>query len=355
MRGGAGVYCEEVAHAAYESGLNLEVWVPKGCHSDSTVKRNVLPFKGSQDWVCSWRFKNFLQNQKLSEITMHIAEPGALRAMIRFGWSLPKPAKLIITLHGSEIPKFSRNPIERIFFRKFLSRADIIHVLSKYNEEKLLRFCPSIKNRILLIPGAPARDILPKSNPLENRDYSKKNIVLLCVGRIHPRKGQLELLKAIGKLNNQLKERLTCLFVGPQTKQEYAQKIIEISNQVGCDIQFLGDLNNKDLQEAYQNADIFALTSVQRADSVEGFGIVYLEASAHGLPILANRVGGVADAVVDGKTGLLCDPNKPDQLQENLKELIEQPEKRENLGKAGIEWASKHSWKKMAKRLYELV
>ena len=66
-------------------------------------------------------------------------------------------------------------------------------------------------------------------------------------------------------------------------------------------------------------------------------------------------IGGVEDAVVDGQTGSLCDPNKPDQLQENLKELIEQPEKRENLGKAGIEWASKHSWKKMAKRLYELV
>ena len=275
--------------------------------------------------------------------------------MIRFGWTLPKPYRLIITIHGSEIPKFSHNPLERLFFRNLLKKAEIIHVLSKYNEEKLLQFYPNIKNRILLIHGAPAREILPKSNPLENRDYSKKNIDLLCVGRIHPRKGQYELLHAVENLPSELKERLTCLFVGPQTKQGYAQKIIEKSNQVGCNVQFLGDLNNKDLQEAYQNADIFALTSVPKADSVEGFGIVYLEASAHGLPILAHNIGGVEDAVVDGQTGSLCDPNKPDQLQEKLKELIEQPEKRENLGKAGIEWASKHSWKKMAKRLYELV
>ncbi len=87
---------------------------------------------------------------------------------------------------------------------------------------------------------------------------------------------------------------------------------------------------------------------------MEGFGFVYLEASAHGLPILAHCIGGVEDAVVDGKTGLLSDPNKPDQLKENLMKLIEQPEKRKALGEAGVVWATKHNWKKIAKRLYEL-
>ena len=89
--------------------------------------------------------------------------------------------------------------------------------------------------------------------------------------------------------------------------------------------------------------------------SVEGFGIVYLEASFHGLPVLAHRVGGVEDAVLDGKTGLLSDPNKPDQLLENLKGLIEKPEKRKELGEAGAAWAAKHSWEKIAQRLYELA
>ena len=75
----------------------------------------------------------------------------------------------------------------------------------------------------------------------------------------------------------------------------------------------------------------------------------------HGLPVLAHRVGGVEDAVLDGKTGLLCDPNKPDQLLENLKGLIEKPEKRKELGEAGAAWAAKHSWEKIAQRLYELA
>ena len=99
-----------------------------------------------------------------------------------------------------------------------------------------------------------------------------------------------------------------------------------------CDIQFLGDLKNKDLQEAYQNADIFALTSMPIAKSVEGFHqFVYLEASAHGLPILAHKIGGVHIAVLDGKTGILCAPDKPELLLENLQKLIEQHETKEKL------------------------
>ena len=355
FRGGAGVYCEQLAHATYELGLNIEVLAPKGSYSDSSVTLTQLPFKGSQGWGCSWKIIKFLKTQNLLKSFLHVADPGALRAMIRFGWTLPKPLKLLITIHGSEIPKFSSNPLERILFRNLLRKVDKIHVLSKYNEDKLFKFCPLIQNCIQLISGAPARNILPISNQLVSRDYTKKNLVLICVGRIHPRKGQFELLQAIEKLPCQLKECLTCLFVGPQTKEGYAQKVIEKSNQVGCEVKFLGDLKNKDLQEVYQNADIFALTSIPILNSVEGFGIVYLEASAHGLPILAHRVGGVEDAVINGKTGMLSDPKDPDELSANLRRLIEQPETRKKLGSAGVEWAAKHSWVNVTRKLYRLA
>jgi phosphatidylinositol alpha-1,6-mannosyltransferase len=354
IRGGAGVYCEELAHATYELGLNIEVLAPKGSYSDSSVKLTPLSFKGSQGWICSLEIIKFLKTQNLQKSILHIADPGALRAMIRFGWTNPKALNLIITIHGSEIPKFSSNPLERILFRNLLGKADKIHVLSKYNKEKLLKFCPHIKNRVQLIPGAPAREILPNSNQLESRDYAKKNLVLLCVGRIHPRKGQHELLQVIEKLPSELKELLTCWFVGPLKNKNYANKVLALSKKMDCDIQFLGDLKNKDLQEAYQNADIFALTSMPIAKSVEGFGFVYLEASAHGLPILAHNIGGVNDAALDGETGLLSTPNKPKQLLENLQKLIEQPEVRKAMGVAGVKWATKHRWIDITQKLYRL-
>ena len=85
---------------------------------------------------------------------------------------------------------------------------------------------------------------------------------------------------------------------------------------------------------------------------MEGFGFVYLEASAHGLPILAHHVGGVEDAVQHGKTGILCDPSGPDDLLTNLRKLIDSPEARETLGKSGLNWAAKHNWQNVTNKLY---
>ena len=352
-RGGAGTYCDELAHATNELSMDIEVLAPLGSHSVSSVKLIQLPFKGSQGWICSLKIIKFLKKQSLEKIALHIADPGSLRAMVRFGWALPKPAQFIITIHGSEIPKFSRNPIERIFFRNLLRKADRIHILSKYNQEKLTQFCPSLKYRIQLVQGAPARNTLPVSDPSEERNYAKKKLVLLCVGRIHPRKGQLELLSSIGRLPDFLKQRIECKFVGPATKQGYAKKVFEKSKSIGCKVEFLGDINCCELEKVYQRSDIFALTSIPMHNSVEGFGFVYLEASAHGLPILAHCTGGVEDAVLHQKTGLLSEPSKPEQLDANLSTLMENQELRESLGKAGKVWATTNCWTKIAKKIYE--
>ena len=352
-RGGAGVYCEELGHATNALGKNIEIVAPKGSSLESSFKLTELPFNGSQDWNCSWKIIQFLKKQNLQEITLHIGDPGALRALIRFGWWLSKPAELIITIHGSEIPKFSRNFLEKILFIKLLQRANKVHVLSKYNKEKLIELCPKIYDRVNLTPGAPSSKLVPESKATEKRDYQKKHLVLLCVGRIHPRKGQLELLDTINQLPRYQKEKLTCQFVGPVKCKWYAQKLFAKSKASECEVQLLGELKDKDLQNIYQNADIFALTSIPMKNSVEGFGFVYLEASSHGLPILAHRLGGVEDAVIDSASGLLCDPNDNKKLLSNLQKLMEEPETRYALGNAGVKWAAKHSWKAIAQNLYD--
>ena len=76
VRGGAGVYCEELAHASYELGLNIEVLAPKGSYSDSSVKLTPLPFKGSQGWGCSWKIIKFLKTHNLQKVALHIGDPG---------------------------------------------------------------------------------------------------------------------------------------------------------------------------------------------------------------------------------------------------------------------------------------
>ncbi len=353
MRGGAGVYCEELYQAAEKEGIRIQVIGPKTTQKAKDANYLEMPVKGSQDWVCSWKACSYLKNLDLRTHTLHLAEPGALRAWIRFGYRVPKPKWLLITLHGSEIPKFSNHFLERRSFIKALQQADKIHLLSTHNREALIKLCPELGEKILLQPGAPASDVLPTEKIAKVYKPIANGLILLCVGRIHPRKGQLELLQAIAQIPDSIKDKVTCRFAGPSNHNAYAKRLGDFSKNVGCKVEFLGDLSNRQLRSEYEKADLFALTSIPFAKSVEGFGFVYLEASAHGLPIVANRTGGVEDAVVHRQTGLLANPKNQSEVTEHLITLIKDRNLREAMGKAGIQWAAEHSWGKVVQALYQ--
>ncbi len=95
------------------------------------------------------------------------------------------------------------------------------------------------------------------------------------------------------------------------------------------------------------------MTSVAYRDSVEGLGLGYLEASAHGLPVIAHRIGGVEDAVKAGETGILVDPDDRDGLARAITELVDHGELRRTLGEAGQRWAKRFSWDATARKLFE--
>jgi glycosyltransferase involved in cell wall biosynthesis len=353
-RGGAGTYCEELVYASLKIGIPIEAWVPDYATKPNDTHLYGLPIKGSQDWICSFRLfkeiKNNLKRIKQAPL-LHLAEPGSLRAFIRFGWVLKKLPNLIITIHGTELIRFCKNPIEKLFFLRLLKKAKKIHVLSKFNRNQLIKLCPTIKDKILLFPGAPARNLV--GGPVKDRKPAKENIRILCVARIHPRKGQDRVLQSISKLPNDLKKKIECLFVGPVVKKNFFRELEKQKERINCKISFLGDLPDQELKNIYQSSDIFILPSMPRAQSVEGFGFVYLEASSHGLAVLAHRIGGVEDAIKDGKTGILTNPEKPEELENALKTLLVDETLRAQLGDAGKEWANIHSWELVAKNLYQ--
>ncbi|MFP6854208.1 MAG: glycosyltransferase, partial [Opitutales bacterium] len=126
-RGGAGVYCEELAHATASQGHEMEIWAPSFAKGWPHGNLFPLRLKGSQDWLCSYRLVRAARKRatEFSGNSVHLAEPGALRAFVRFGVSLFENARLIVTLHGSEIPRFTRFFPERILFRRLLGKTDL--------------------------------------------------------------------------------------------------------------------------------------------------------------------------------------------------------------------------------------
>jgi glycosyltransferase involved in cell wall biosynthesis len=283
---------------------------------------------------------------------VHLAEPGTLRAFVRLGsFAGFLPKRLMVTLHGSEIPLFSRFPLEKFFFRKLLRKADEIHLLSHFNKKALLTRFPELASKVVLAPGAARRLLLPENKDNENENTEGK-LRMLTVGRLHPRKGQDRILDAIRQMPNELKAGLEYYVIGPEVRPHYARGLREQADSSGIPVHFLGDLQDHDVRIAYESSDLFALTSVPHPRSVEGFGFVYLEAAAHGLPVLAHRTGGVEDAVVHNETGLLADPNDSDDLARSLERLLRDDELRLRLGQKARGRATGFTWRQTAKTLY---
>jgi phosphatidyl-myo-inositol dimannoside synthase len=352
-RGGAGTYCEELVYACEQLSIPMEVWVPEYASKLESEKLRVLPVKGTQGWVCSIKsIRAIAKKLKMDSdrVTLHLAEPGSLRAFVRFGWMLGKMPDLIITIHGTELIRFCSNPLEKFLFRRLLNKSRRVHVLSSFNKIALLKLAPGLEDRILLFPGAPARRLTGKGKKrMRGKDEKLK---VLCVGRIHPRKGQDRLLEAITNLPDKLVGKIQCLLVGPVVKRKFFDKLKKLAGSLKCQVSFLGDLHDGELKTVYREADVFVMPSMPREKSVEGFGFVYLEAASHGLPVIAHETGGVKDAVRHGENGFLINPDEPESLVECIGKLIEDGDLRKKMGEQGLKWASSHSWDEVAMQLY---
>ncbi len=352
-RGGAGTYCEEIAHACRQMSIPTEIWVPEYAGKTKPKELKYLPVKGTQGWLCSMKSVRTIAKKLKTDsdrITLHLAEPGSLRAFVRLGWLLRKRPDLIVTIHGTELLRFCANPLEKILFKRLLKKTRKIHVLSSFNKIALLRLVPELEDRVLLFPGAPARRLMGKG-PKKPKSKEEK-IKILCVGRIHPRKGQDRMLAAISNLPGKLASQIQCLFVGPVVKHKFYDKLKKLASNLNCDVSFLGDLRDGELKTVYQEADLFVMPSMPREKSVEGFGFVYLEAASHGLPVIAHDTGGVKDAVRHGRNGFLIDPDEPESLTERIGSLIKDENLRKEMGEKGVKWASSHSWDEVAMQLY---
>jgi phosphatidylinositol alpha-1,6-mannosyltransferase len=260
---------------------------------------------------------------------------------------------LVLAFHGSEILNFAGSPIRRWLTGQLIRRATRVSTLSNFTQELLLEHFPHAAEKIFLTPGALRSDfavVPPKQQPARDK------IIVLTVGRLHPRKGQLLTLQSLQMLPRDVRTQLEYWIVGGQSKGGYEQLLRRsAAEQPDLVVRFFGNLPDEELTGIYERADIFAMTSVNLDRSIEGFGLVYLEAAAHGLPVVAHDVGGVSEAVKDGVTGLLVPPNRPVQLAAAFEKLIHDAPLRRRLGGAGRAWALRNCWKQSAAALFNPV
>jgi phosphatidylinositol alpha-1,6-mannosyltransferase len=167
---------------------------------------------------------------------------------------------------------------------------------------------------------------------------------LLSVGRLVPRKGHQTLIRAIAAARV---EGIDCeLFIvgdGPERKRLQA----EIDRLcVASSVKLVGGVSSETLSRLYEESDIFALITQDCGRDFEGFGIVFLEAAARGLPIIAGTSGGTIEAIAPGYNALVV--RDFNETTSAIIELAKNPEKRREMSNCSLSHAQASSWEMIA-------
>lgn len=215
--------------------------------------------------------------------------------------------------------------IEALLERRHVRRADRVITSSNYSAGQIVKFYGIDRKKIAVVPEPIDLDAWQRALSETPREEGPPRI--LTVAHLYPRKGVATLLRAFAKISTNATLRI--VGTGPERNRlEHLAQTLNLTDRT----HFLGHLPLRELVTEYRNATLFALPTEQ-----EGFGIVFLEAMASSLPVVAVRAGAVPEVVADVVTALLVDPGNEPALANALERLLRDPALRAKLGIAGRE------------------
>ncbi len=208
--------------------------------------------------------------------------------------------------------------------------------------------------RLRVVPNAVSAEHYDLPRGLEGRPWSGKRFTL-SIGELKERKGHHLALEAWCPLARERPD-LHHFLVGKAGGDAYQRSLEEIVERAGLSdrVHFVGNVTEEEKVDLLQGAEVFLHTPVTAADGgFEGFGIVYLEASAAGTAVIGTQDSGAEDAVLDGGTGFLVAP-EPAAVAEALERLLDDDGLRRTMGEAGVEHARACSWEDNARTVAAL-
>jgi phosphatidyl-myo-inositol dimannoside synthase len=262
----------------------------------------------------------------------------------------------VVYCHGEEIPQLDRFRYQPRVRDRIYKNANAVIAASEFTRQNLLRL--GVKEECIqkITPGVDSSKFKPgnSSSGLREKYALEGKIVVLTVARLVPRKGHRIALKAFAKVCREIPDA-HYLIVGTGPDEQHLRAIVQESG-ISDRVTFAGYVPGDQLPEIYNTCDVMVMPNRQEENGdVEGFGIVFLEASAAGKPVVGGRSGGAFEAIVEGVTGYLVNPDDADELAGILRRLLGDRELRERLGAAGASRVrAEFNWKARAEMLEAL-
>ena len=241
--------------------------------------------------------------------------------------------------HGHEV-WWAKIPLFHQAISKISKDVDSLTYLGEFTKNAML---PAIADKSKLVKIAPGIDVdhfaprdidlkLIEKHKLQNRR------VIVCVGRLVHRKGQDKLIEAMPQVLKKFPDAVL-LLVGEGPIRSMLDKLIR-HHGLEHNVIFTGRIKFEELPKYIQLGEVFAMPSRDRffGLEVEGLGIVYLEASACGVPVIVGKSGGAPDAVIDNQTGLIVDGTNPKEISDAICKLLDNKDLAMQMGRNGRQW-----------------
>lgn len=264
---------------------------------------------------------------------------------------------IIASTHGHEVG-WSMLPGARQALRHIGDNVDVITYISEYTLRRLRPALGTHPKFVHLPSGVDTKLFTPATAEVRAETRTRFHLgqdvpLIVCVSRLVPRKGQDSLIKAMPHVLAE-HPRARLLIVG---QGRYQKKLCRMAAGLGESVLFLGRLTHSDMVSVLSAADIFAMPARTRGGGldVEGLGIVYLEAQACGLPVVAGTSGGAPETVTSS-TAVVVNGRDVDTLSSVLNQLIDAPGRRASLGAAGRSYVEREwTWAIMGDKLRKLL
>lgn len=337
---GWGRYSQDVVRALTKKGIEVTVAVSK----HDTTSEDIQSVDGLPN------HDNYIKNYLTAfwyawKLRKSAKECGVIHALVEkyslIAYFLAKLSgkKYVITTHGTYglLPYRMSLPV-RILHHFSFKHASRIICISNYTKNMLARH--NLSNVIVINNGIEFQKFASANAAREERKD-----ILLTVGALKYRKGQHVSLEAFASIA-EVFPRLHYYFVGDAKDIEYVESLRQIvaSNNLQDRVHFLSQISDAELHDLYKKAKLFALTSITKSAHFEGFGLVYLEANASGVPVVGSKDSGAEDAVREGETGFLVPQEDVQATAAAMKKMLSDDAAWSSFSDQARIWAEKHDW-----------
>jgi phosphatidylinositol alpha-1,6-mannosyltransferase len=266
-------------------------------------------------------------------------------------------SRVVAQTHGHEVG-WAALPVARDSLRRIGRGVDVVTYLGEFQRTRLARAMDAVTTLARLAPGVDVDAFSPSvdGTGIRRRLGLGDRPVVVCVSRLVPRKGQDALVRALPAIRRRVPDAALLLVGGGP----YRSTVERLAREAGLtrDVVFTGSVPWTELPAYYAAGDVYAMPcrTRRRGLDVEGLGIVYLEASATGLPVVAGDSGGAPDAVRDGETGFVVGGRDRAAIVDRVATLLEDRALARRMGEAGRDWVEREwRWDAQAERMRKLL